>query len=138
MLNGLLVMSGDEPGAKSVTGKVRKLSGYLECSCNHSEFCVRQASPNQRQPDRHPLDITHRNSDVRVSADGGGELPVGRKLDGVDLMPYLRGKTQGESHETLFWREGYHQAVQHRGWKLIRSDLPAGAKWLFNLIEDPT
>ena len=75
---------------------------------------------------------------MRVSADGGGELPVGPKLDGVDLMPYLRGKTQGESHETLFWRGGYHQAVQHRGWKLICSDLPAGAKWLFNLIEDPT
>ena len=76
---------------------------------------------------------------MRVSADGGGELPpVGPKLDGVDLMPYLRGETQGEPHETLFWREGYHQAVQHRGWKLICSDLPAGAKWLFNLIEDPT
>ncbi|MEZ5551400.1 MAG: sulfatase-like hydrolase/transferase [Pseudomonadales bacterium] len=81
----------------------------------------------------HHLDLFH-----TFAAAGGGELPVGPKLDGVDLLPYLRSEAPGEPHETLFWREGYHQSVQHQGWKLIRSDLPADAKWLFHLTEDPT
>jgi uncharacterized sulfatase len=72
------------------------------------------------------------------------QVPGDRKLDGVDLLPYVRGELSGVPHRTLFWREGYQQTVLHEGWKLIRADQPdkpAGAgqkKWLFNLGADPT
>jgi len=75
---------------------------------------------------------------------GGADVPADRVLDGVDLLPYIRGEASGAPHATLFWREGYHQSVRSGDWKLIRADQPdkpadAGqAKWLFNLADDPT
>lgn len=74
----------------------------------------------------------------------GAAVPTDRKLDGVDLLPFITGEQLGAPHKTLFWREGYQQTVLHEGWKLIRSDQPdkpAGTgqkKWLFNLASDPT
>ena len=78
------------------------------------------------------------------AAAGDAEVPGDRKLDGVDLLPFVRGEAVGVPHRTLFWREGYQQTVLSDGWKLIRADQPdkpAGsgqARWLFNLAEDPT
>ncbi len=74
----------------------------------------------------------------------GAQVPTDRTLDGVDLMPFVRGEASGVPHATLFWREGYHQSVLHEGWKLIRADQPdqpvgtPQKKWLFNLDADPT
>ena len=81
----------------------------------------------------HHIDLFH-----TFAAAAGAEVPADRKLDGVDLVPYVRGELQGAPHETLFWREGYHQAVLNQGWKLIRTDLPDNKRWLFHLGEDPT
>ena len=81
----------------------------------------------------HHIDLFH-----TIAGAAGAALPAGVKLDGVDLLPYVRGERDGVPHETLFWREGYQQTVQHQGWKLIRTDKPEGKKWLFNLAEDPT
>ncbi len=56
-----------------------------------------------------------------------------RRLDGVDLMPYLEG-AEGRPHELLYWRLGYGAAVREGDWKLIRlADRPP---LLFNLAED--
>jgi arylsulfatase A-like enzyme len=78
------------------------------------------------------------------AAAAGAELPTDRELDGVNLLPYISGEQSGAPHETLFWREGYHQSVRNGDWKLIRADQPdkppgtGQAKWLFNLAADPT
>ncbi len=81
----------------------------------------------------HHVDLFH-----TIAAAAGGVLPTDVKYDGVDLVPFVRGDVQGVPHETLFWREGHQQAVLHQGWKMIRADLPAGKRWLFNLAVDPT
>jgi uncharacterized sulfatase len=80
----------------------------------------------------HHVDLFH-----TIAAAAGAEVPADRRLDGVDLLPYVNGEIPGVPHETLFWREGHHQSVQHRGWKLIRSGRPE-RRWLFHLIDDPT
>ncbi|OAI56412.1 hypothetical protein AYO47_09055 [Planctomyces sp. SCGC AG-212-M04] len=55
-------------------------------------------------------------------------------LDGVDLVPYLRGDRSGSPHETLHWRFIKHHAVRQGDWKLVRpSDGPGG---LFDLSKD--
>jgi uncharacterized sulfatase len=82
--------------------------------------------------DVHHVDVFH-----TFAAAAGAEVPTDRKLDGVDLVPFANG-AEGRPHDTLVWREGYHQSIQHWGWKLIRSDKPEGAKWLFYLDADPT
>ena len=75
---------------------------------------------------------------------GGAKIPTDRTMDGVDLLPYITGENQSAPHDTLFWRQGTHQSVLHKGWKLIRSDDakngPGAAqlKWLFELGTDPT
>ena len=78
------------------------------------------------------------------AAAAGARVPGDRKLDGVDLLPFVRGEVDGVPHRTLFWREGYQQTVLDDGWKLIRSDQPdkplgtGQRRWLFNLRADPT
>jgi len=39
-------------------------------------------------------------------ANAGTTPPPGHRLDGVDLIPYLRGDRTGPPHEALFWRTG--------------------------------
>ena len=80
----------------------------------------------------HHVDLYH-----TIAAAAGVQVPTDRKLDGVDLLPYVTGAIQGIPHQTLFWRQGNHQSVLHLGWKLIRSARP-DRHWLFNLAEDPT
>ena len=80
----------------------------------------------------HHIDLFH-----TLAAAAGAEIPSDRKLDGVDLIPFVREEVSAAPHETLFWREGYQQTVLHRGWKLIRTDRPDHKRWLFHLAVDP-
>jgi len=80
----------------------------------------------------HHIDLFH-----TIAAAAGAEVPSDRKLDGVDLMPFVNGEVSGIPHKTLFWKEGHHQSVQSEGWKMIRADQP-NKRWLFNLNQDPT
>ena len=63
-------------------------------------------------------------------------IPTDRKIDGVDLMPYIKGEKIANPHQTLFWRSGNHQAVLHENWKYLVSK-KEGTKWLFNTELDP-
>lgn len=47
------------------------------------------------------------------------------KLDGVNLLPHLKGEAAGVPHETLYWRLGTQMAVRHGAWKLVRYDTAA-------------
>jgi arylsulfatase A-like enzyme len=70
------------------------------------------------------------------------------KLDGVNLLPYLRGQNPGLPHESLYWRFGQQIALRMGYWKLVKAPgggtLPgerggrattAGAQ-LYNLKQD--
>jgi len=72
-----------------------------------------------------------------IAAAAGATLPADRKLDGVNLIPFVTGEDLSNPHDTLFWREGHQQAVLHKGWKLIRAERP-DKRWLFHLASDPT
>jgi uncharacterized sulfatase len=86
----------------------------------------------------HHIDLFH-----TIAAAAGATVPTDRKLDGVDLMPFIIGDKIGSPHQTLFWRQGFQQTVLHDGWKLIRSDQPGKStseqiKFLFHLANDST
>jgi arylsulfatase A-like enzyme len=53
----------------------------------------------------------------------GVTFPSERRLDGVNLIPFLRGETQAAPHANLFWRTGGGQsyAVRSSDWKLVRN-----------------
>lgn len=63
---------------------------------------------------------------------GGKSTP--KPLDGVDLLPFIRGTQKGSPHPTLYWRKLEQAAVRHGQWKLIRAEgLPP---MLYNLESD--
>jgi arylsulfatase A-like enzyme len=42
-------------------------------------------------------------------------------LDGVDLLPYLRGENTGLPHEVLYWRMGPQMALRMGDWKIVKA-----------------
>jgi arylsulfatase A-like enzyme len=42
------------------------------------------------------------------------------KLDGVNLLPYLKGEKTGAPHEALYWRFGQQIALRKGDWKLVK------------------
>ncbi|AGA24979.1 sulfatase [Singulisphaera acidiphila] len=44
------------------------------------------------------------------------------KLDGVNLLPHLNGKSDQPPHDTLYWRLGDQAAIRRGDWKLVRYD----------------
>ncbi len=61
---------------------------------------------------------------VSVSADA--------RLEGVNLLPLLTGRTQEPPHAALFWRYGEQMAIRSGDWKLVR----ASQTGLFRLSDD--
>ncbi len=64
------------------------------------------------------LDVT-----ATALALAGVAFPTERRLDGVNLIPFLRGETQTAPHANLFWRTGGGRsyAVRSGDWKLVRT-----------------
>ncbi len=63
--------------------------------------------------------------------------PSDRIIDGVNLLPYLRGEVAGRPHQALYWRTDRYLVVRDGDWKLQITDRPAKT-WLHNLAIDPT
>lgn len=67
-------------------------------------------------------------------AAAGGVIPPATDLDGVDLLPYLRGQQSGDPHEVLFWKNEDRGAIRRGDWKLV---LERPRAQLFNIAKDP-
>jgi uncharacterized sulfatase len=80
--------------------------------------------------------VSHLDVFATAAAAADARLPADRSVDGVDLMPFLRGDAQGRPHPTLVWRSGPYQALRDGDWKLQVSDRPPQAR-LFDLEADP-
>ena len=70
-----------------------------------------------------------------LAAAAGARLP-GRRVDGIDLLPFIVGHERPVPR-TLFWRSGTYEAVRDGDWKLQVSRNPSRI-WLFDLADDPT
>lgn len=68
----------------------------------------------------------------------GAPLPA--NLDGVNLLPFLRGETTASPHASLYWRFGPQKAVRRGPWKLVDwrdYDAQKNSGWqLFDLSSD--
>jgi len=75
---------------------------------------------------------------VTMAATAGAELPVGRKLDGVNILPVLlEGRKLPE--RTVFWRTSGQGAARKGPWKLIMRGKKQGEYTfvgLFNVDDD--
>jgi arylsulfatase A-like enzyme len=69
-------------------------------------------------------------------AAAGGKVDPAWKLDGVNLLPYLKGENTGKPHETLYWRFGKQWAIRHGDWKLVVGNGGGPEPGLYNLASD--
>ena len=69
-------------------------------------------------------------------AAAGVDKSSGKPLDGVNLIPYLTGKTEVRPHQTLFWKAGATGAVRDGDLKLVLGYQKNGAPELFDLAKD--
>ena len=68
-----------------------------------------------------------------VAAATGAEVPKDRTIDGVNLIPHLKGDVTTAPHESLFWRFGEQSAIRKGQYKLLTLK---GEKHLYDLSED--
>jgi len=69
-----------------------------------------------------------------AAAAGRARLPADLKVDGVNLLPYVRGRRTGQPHDILFWRFGEPRAVRKGNWKLVK--IPQQSDELYDLASD--
>jgi uncharacterized sulfatase len=60
-------------------------------------------------------------------------LPHDPELDGVNLVPYLRGEKVGAPHEALYWRWIAQSAIRKDNWKYVRCN---DREYLFDIEKD--
>ena len=139
--NTLIILTSDNGGASYIElsdinkpyrgWKLTHFEGGL-----HIPFMAKW--PNKITPGtKFDLPIHHTDIFSTIAVAANATIPNDRKIDGVDLIPFITGANTRMPHETLFWKQGHNQTVLHNGWKLIRTNTP-DKKWLFNLNEDPT
>ncbi|MBM4089288.1 MAG: sulfatase [Planctomycetes bacterium] len=68
-------------------------------------------------------------------AAAGAPVPNNTRLDGVNLLPFLKRETDGSPHKILFWKNGENGAVREGDWKLLVSQRQPNLQ-LFNLAAD--
>ncbi|MCI0377014.1 MAG: sulfatase-like hydrolase/transferase [Gemmataceae bacterium] len=66
----------------------------------------------------------------------GGKVDPALKLDGVNLLPYLKGEISAPPHDVLYWRFGEQWAIRKGDWKLVVSRIDGPQPRLFNLAKD--
>ena len=58
--------------------------------------------------------------DLFATSAAASGVGIPGSVEGVNLLPYLRGETTGRPHETLYWRQGGRTALRHGDWKIVR------------------
>lgn len=71
--------------------------------------------------------------DVAATAVALAGLAQDSTLDGVNLVPHLRGDTLEPPHATLYWRWIAQAAIREGNWKYLRG---GAREYLFNLADD--
>ncbi len=61
-------------------------------------------------------------------------MPAEAKLDGVNLLPFVKGERAEAPHEVLFWRFGAQAAARKGNWKFVQPR--AGESELYDLAAD--
>ena len=86
---------------------------------------------------RYPHPVGHIDIFSTIAGAAGAPLPADREIDGVNLLPYVKGERTERPHQVLFWRSGQYKAVRDGDWKL-QSNEARSKVWLHNLAVDPT
>jgi len=65
----------------------------------------------------------------------GATIPKESRVDGVNLLPYLRGERSAPPHDLLYWKVKSAAALRRGDWKLVML-APDWKLQLYNLRDD--
>jgi arylsulfatase A-like enzyme len=85
---------------------------------------------------KYPQPISHLDIFSTALAAAQGTPPEGKVIDGVNLLPFLKGQRGDAPHRQIFWRTDTYLAVREGDWKLQSMQLPK-KDMLYNLASDP-
>jgi arylsulfatase A-like enzyme len=80
--------------------------------------------------------ISHMDIFSTALAAAGAKLPEGKSIDGVNLLPFLKGQRTDAPHRQIFWRTDTYLAMREGDWKLQVMQRPK-QDLLYNLATDP-
>ena len=139
MLENTLILFASDNGAATYTGasdngslnggKMTQFDGGLNVPCIISWKDKIPAGTHYKQA------ISLMDLFATVLASSGIPEPSDRIIDGVDLLPYLRGQKDGAPHKALYWRTDFNKSLRYENWKFIwntRDD----QVFLFDLAND--
>ncbi len=139
--NTLIVFTSDNGGAgyiglPDVNKPYRGFKSTFFEGGIHTPFFMRW--PGTIAPGtRFPYPVGHVDLFATAAGAAKASVPTDRKIDGVDLLPYVQGRATGRPHQTMFWRSGQYKVVRDGDWKL-QSNESRNKVWLYNLAVDPT
>ncbi len=138
--NTLVIFSSDNGGAHyiglpEVNRPYRGWKATFYEGGTHVPFMMRWPAQIAAGSRYDPM-ISHFDIFATASAASGAALPRDRPIDGVDVLPFVKGAA-GVPHQALFWRSGNYRVVRDGDWKLQSLDLPREDR-LFDLKTDPT
>lgn len=135
--NTIVVFTNDNGGPTDKNASINyPLSGTKS---NHLEGGIRVPflmKWPKRLPENEVYDFPVSTMDLLPTfyAAGGGEIGSDSNLDGVNLVPYVRGENKQRPHQVMFWKKETRAVIRDGDWKLIRfPDRPAE---LYNITED--
>jgi arylsulfatase A-like enzyme len=59
-----------------------------------------------------------------------------KDIDGLDVLPFLRGEKQGAPHGDLFWKLNGQCAIVREQWKAVRFSGKPGMPELYEMSKD--
>ena len=86
------------------------------------------AWPGQVKPGIYALPVIQLDLTATALAVAGVATDPEVKLDGVNLLPFLKGEKSGEPHDALYWRFGKQMAIRAGDYKLVRYDTNADTR----------
>ncbi len=135
--NTLIVFTNDNGGALQNSAKNDPLSGvkgtHLEGGIRVPFLIKWPAEFTADTTYAHPISLLDL---LPTFVDAGGGSVELKNIDGVSLLPYLKGEKTDRPHQTLYWKKETRAAIREGDLKLIR--LPDRPAELYDLSKDPS
>lgn len=120
--NTIVVFTNDNGGPSDKNGSInRPLSGTKS---NHLEGGIRVpflvSWPKVLTPGTYNYPVSTMDLLPMFYIAGGGKLNELNDVDGVDLIPFLKGMNMNRPHQKLFWKKDVRAVIRDGDFKLIR------------------
>ena len=81
---------------------------------------------------KHPIT----SLDILPTLLAAANQPIPEKMDGVNLIPYLKNENSSAPHDVLYWETSNFSALRNGDWKIVRQKLNNDVWQLYDVVAD--